>query len=227
MKKGFTLAELLIAMSIIAVISVILLPIMLRSRPNEEMLRFKKAYYLTERIVAELVQDDGLYPETNAGAQFLGNTSTVNYKNRQYSGDKKFCELFATKMNRTSALDCNFTTSDGMSWTVPPSSFAETTTHVNINIDVNGDRSPNCTYNASTCANPDKFNISVYQDGRVAVDGCIEKEYLTRKQISRDAAWETQCKSGNNPLTPTGKPPIIETPPSKLEKPIGDVVPKI
>lgn len=206
MKKGFTLAEMIATLGIIGVLAVILMPMLSGVQPNEEMLKFKKAYYIAERVIAELVNDEDLYPDSDvAGApQFFGNTEAVNYKNEVRQGNTKFCELFATKINKSSEVDCtektfadgtapsgSVNTSDSMVWILPITNFADANTAEEIQIDVNGNKAPNCFYNATTCARPDRFTIKVFQDGRVMVDGQMEIEYLNRTKISKDARNET------------------------------------
>lgn len=159
-KNGFTLAEMLITLGIVAFLAMVLLPILKQLKPNEEMLKFRKAYYLTERIVSELVNDDAFYPETDDPDQkpYLGNTESVTYKGDTYSGDTKFCELFASKINKSSAVDCSshsfsdrqsptsytFKTADGMVWILPITSFSSEEDSATIQVDVNGDKKDNC-----------------------------------------------------------------------------------
>ena len=64
-KSGFTLAELMVCLTIIAVISTILIPTLGRVRPNKSKAMFKKAYNISERVVYELVNDQELYPTTD------------------------------------------------------------------------------------------------------------------------------------------------------------------
>lgn len=207
MKKGFTLAEMIATLGIIGVLAVILMPMLSGVQPNEEMLKFKKAYYIAERVIAELVNDEDLYPDSDvAGApQFFGNTEDIIYKGEHYAGNTKFCELFAAKINKSSEVDCtagkafvngqapsgSVNTSDSMVWILPITNFADANTAEEIQIDVNGNKAPNCFYNATTCARPDRFTIKVFQDGRVMVDGQMEIEYLNRTKISKDARNET------------------------------------
>lgn len=215
MKKGFTLAEMLMTVSIVAVVAAVTLPVLKNVLPNQEMAMFKKAYYITERSVAEMINDDDLYPEPEAGEKpYLGNTARVEYKGEEYGGTgnekNKFCELFAARLNRASAVDCSvpatgaaglsfkngknptgtLTTTDGVVWILPISEFSSATAIQRIYVDVNGNKKPNCFYNPSTCKKPDRFTINLYQDGRVMVTGTMEREYLYRTNITKDAANE-------------------------------------
>lgn len=206
MKKGFTLSEMTIVIGILGVVAIMCLNVLKNVLPNQEQILFKKAYYITERVVSELVNDDELYPEVDASSvPYFGNVESINYQGATYEGDSKFCELFAMKLNRMSDIDCSekdFTdgvepdgtvvTNDKIVWLLPISNFNSSTVPQDILMDVNGDKKPNCFYNKQTCKKPDRFTIHVYQDGRVFVDGIMEREYLNRVSISKDAANETE-----------------------------------
>lgn len=108
-KKAFSLSELMVALSIMAVLSAILIPSLTKSLPNQDKYLFKTAYGLLSNTVNELINDDSLYPNGN-----------FQNANTQY-----FCLNFANKLN-TISVDCgssppdnfatNLTTSNGMSW---------------------------------------------------------------------------------------------------------------
>ena len=58
MKKGFTLAEILIVLVIIGVLTMILLPMAFQSSPDEEVMKFKKGYNTITTAIKELVSGD-------------------------------------------------------------------------------------------------------------------------------------------------------------------------
>lgn len=213
-KNGFTLSEIVVATAIVGVLAVVLVPAVFNAKPNQELLMFRKAYYLTERMVSELVNDEDLYPELDDtdAAQFFGNTEKVKYKGKNYGGKaadaakKKFCELMAAKLNSSSDVSCteikldkmdgtetsgSMTTSDGIVWIFPVTTFADSSAAYPIYVDVNGDKGPNCLYDKEKCLKPDRFTINVYQDGRVEANGTIEHEYLTKKDIGNKAEPES------------------------------------
>lgn len=107
-KYGYTLAEVLIVLALLGILASILLPAIAHVRPNRDKAMFRKAYYIAERIVYEMVNDDDLY-STAEGTKFgLDNTNQVSF-NGEYFGDNesdsstkanlKFCQLFSRKVN--------------------------------------------------------------------------------------------------------------------------------
>lgn len=178
-KKAFTLAEVMVTLALISVISSILVPAIMQVKPDRNKLLFKKAYTSVEKIVTEIVNDDNLYPITS-DTEGLDNTASVTLNDKTYSGASKFCELFALKLNIIeNQANCggtkSFTTNDGVAWTMPVTTFA---TDAVIEVDINGSKAPNCKYNVSSCIEPDTFNVTVAPDGGISVSGTKELMYL-------------------------------------------------
>ena len=204
--KGFTMAEIVVSLLVIAVIATITLPTFTRIKPNKEHIMFRKAYYLISNLVYELVNDENLYPEPAEANQYfhLGNTSEALEDGEIYSGETKFCKLMISRLNTvpnitTSCVEKpNFTdgnkpegqfkTNDGMVWILPISKFDNPDKHYNypIYIDVNGDKMPNCIYKKDVCDNPDRFTVFIKRDGRLTVEGKKEIEYLEETNVSKN-----------------------------------------
>lgn len=64
-KKAFTMAEVLMVLAVLGIIAAILIPAIATLKPDQNRVMFKKAYYLTERLIAEIVNDEQLYPSSN------------------------------------------------------------------------------------------------------------------------------------------------------------------
>ncbi|MBQ4645866.1 MAG: type II secretion system protein [Candidatus Gastranaerophilales bacterium] len=116
MKKcfGFTLAELMIVLSVIGVLAAILLPAARNAMPNQDLMKFKKGHSTLTHTIRELVNSDKYYKNGDlgikadgtmlyskasyhgCGTEFLGNDSTVKY----------FCETFADIVN-TKSVNCS------------------------------------------------------------------------------------------------------------------------
>lgn len=203
-KNGFTLAEILITLAIIGVISALVLPSLINSTPNREQIMLKKAYYLASRNINELINDEELYPERES--ETISGFSNVNindqtadgreamFHGERYSGDSKFCNLFAARMNIRGNINCgetvsldnggNFQSADGIVWSMPIGNFNRGSevnqSFQNIQIDVNGTAGRNC-FEGAGCTIPDRFTIQVNRLGRITVPANgIEQEYLTR-----------------------------------------------
>ncbi len=195
--KAFTLAEVMVTLAVLGILASLMLPIIGQVRPNKNKALFKKAYFVAERMVYEMVNDEDLYPAANTFVGF-DNVSEVIYLGQDYGSKtnaakkrSKFCEIFARKVNTTSdAPHCDgnhttfsqspaFETTDGVQWYMPNSNFSSSPQI--IRVDVNGAKAPNCrqtSSNIAKCPNPDRFEIKVESDGKMYVDGLKEREYL-------------------------------------------------
>ncbi len=83
-KRGFTLAELMIVLTILGVVAAILTPLAFNAAPDENKLRFKKAYYTLQRTTDAIMNSD-TYPE--------GDMSKVS------NPAKTFCYAFSDMLN--------------------------------------------------------------------------------------------------------------------------------
>lgn len=62
-KKAFTLAEIMIVLTVIGVLTAIIMPAAFHSAPNEDIMKFKKANNNLATIVRELVSNEKYYKE--------------------------------------------------------------------------------------------------------------------------------------------------------------------
>ena len=84
-KKGFTLAEIMIVLAVIGVLTAILLPTAIHSIPNENIMKFKKANATLYKVISELVNSDKYYLDGDLGTLADGSLA----------GKTAFCESFA------------------------------------------------------------------------------------------------------------------------------------
>lgn len=204
-KYGFTLAESLVTVAIIALLASITMPMISNAQPNREMLMLKKAYFLVGRNVNEMINDDDLYPESkdmnNVGfsrisiADETGGQEAI-FRGKPHSGKAKFCTLFAARMNLKAEPKCetgrtlnnggSFITADGMIWVLPITDFKGANNgRSEIQIDVSGSKGDNC-FEGANCKTPDRFTIYVDKNGVIEVPAknsagkeAIEQKYLT------------------------------------------------
>ena len=100
-KLGFTLAEIMIVLTVIGILTAILLPAAIHSTPNENVMKFKKAHNTLYKVINELVNNDKYYGDDLSlkpdgtdisSATYLCETiadvlSTKNVACSQYNGD--------------------------------------------------------------------------------------------------------------------------------------------
>ena len=200
-ENAFTLAEILIVIAVIGVLSVFVLSSLSNATPDKNKVMFKKAYSITERTVQELINDETLYPynqdlwgfmnaiQVQIPGEAIGQRTVAN------SGDK-FAVLFKDKLNVVeSSPKTNhnyvFTTTDGITWTIPDGAFTRSSNANNakvITVDVNGNsKGANC-YASDNLQDHDcdQFRILVYFDGKVNVTGTVEREFLTSDSLKRE-----------------------------------------
>lgn len=130
-KNGFTLAEVLISIALIGIISAIISPIVAGLAPRKERIMFKKAYYSLESVINLLITDDLLYPSEDKvtfGSPSVTYSRGFNNTRAVTNGTvNKFCYVLSDSLNTIGTATCpdtsstttgSFTTSDGIVWNV-------------------------------------------------------------------------------------------------------------
>ena len=98
-KKAFTLAEILIVLVIIGILTMILLPIAFQSSPDEDVMKFKKGYNTLGSVIRELVTSDKYYQNGDLGIKASGEiVDSPTY----------LCETFADIVS-TKSVECSKT----------------------------------------------------------------------------------------------------------------------
>ena len=100
--KGYTLSEVMIALLVLGTIIACCMPIISNMAPNKNAIMLKKAYFTTQQIINDLVNDDSYYPNGNL-REDTGEV-TVHGTNITTSGDNKFPCLFASKLNLDTSM---------------------------------------------------------------------------------------------------------------------------
>lgn len=110
-KNGFTLSELMIALTVLGLLCAALLPAILRTTPNQNKIMIKRAYYTTANVVSDMINDPNLYPVMNSSGSVttgFDNMEAVTYAGETYGGNPtndgngafaKFIGLFAAHLN--------------------------------------------------------------------------------------------------------------------------------
>ena len=210
-KRGYTLAEALIAMGLVGVIAAIMLPMVNKMRPDATKAMFIKAYDSVVEATRAISSDTSIFAPSNDNNDIyltcpLMNTDaiTANMYYMSYSGgNKKFCEALGYALNAESVSSCTndngievttfsktFSTPNGMDFmvrthrTISPSKYEYLT---RLWVDVNGsDDGDNCWWGQTGCDEPDIFLINIYADGEVAAADAYGRTYLrTRSNLKK------------------------------------------
>jgi len=196
-KKAFTLSELLIALGVIGILTAILMPIVFSLAPDQNVLMAKRAFYTTETVISDLLNDPSCYPKILSRA---GLDDGLGYnKCKKWGGEEnkdsltsensadKLVTLFADRLDIKGSITTegntkSFKTKDGMKWTFSHFNFANNVpeSYVLLTVDVNGDKDPNCGQ-ASTSGKCkennrtngfDKFTMRIFARGRIQIIDC-------------------------------------------------------
>lgn len=168
-QKAFSLAEVLICISVIAVMYALLTPMMAKYSPKEKKVMLKKSYSTIEKVIDRMINDDVAYPDIKQGFDFIEATS-------KSSGYDKFCYYFIDSMNTVehnyrnedNTGTCTAKTSDGIYWSIENINPASNDDYSKkISVDINGAKNPNCAYNGSSCKDPDQYFVLVRRDGKI------------------------------------------------------------
>ena len=101
-KKAFTLAEIMIVLTIIGILTAILLPIAINSAPDENVMKFKKGNNTLGTVIRELVNSDKYYADGDLGIRADGTLIDGTH-----DGDNTyFCETFADVVS-TKSVNCS------------------------------------------------------------------------------------------------------------------------
>lgn len=134
MKKGFTLAEVLITLAVVGVLASLLIPSLKGLTPDKNKVMFKKAYSTLENVISTLVSDETYYPSSETGTNTDDSTTvskgfnfTLKDSTPSYYTSNKFCYLLTNALNTLGTVTCPaysaysdayFTTSDGIVWSI-------------------------------------------------------------------------------------------------------------
>jgi len=96
-KIAFTLAEIMIVLTIIGVLTMILLPIANHSRPDENVMKFKKADTTLKNVIHELVTSDKYFCNGDLGLKADCTTKVANTEEMGSYFCKTFADLLSAK----------------------------------------------------------------------------------------------------------------------------------
>lgn len=227
MKKGYTLAEVLICVAIIGVLAAILVPLANKFKPDATKAMYVKTYDALVNMTRDISSNAAYYPMLSADGKYnyqkapLFNLQEVSIgkdtsgNELKYGGNAaKFCQLLALSIESTldAAPNCSvspvsyseasfntpsFTTSRGVEFVVGTDTDGTTTYKTDIYVDVNGKNGNNCLYDSSKCKHPDRFKFLVSADGHVIPADPIGIEYLKTRMNWRKSDIDTKALPNN------------------------------
>ena len=182
MKKGFSLAEMMVALAVMGIIAAVTIPIISNTNSKNLKTLYKSAYTNTQIVINELINDISLYPKGEIT-------------------DGTLCSNFFAKVNTITTASCssstipgtpNFTTSNGMRWYGMDANFSDCPTMdvdlpagdcIKVSIDVDGEGKGRNSNDAPHDTR-DILNFYIYNTGKITVpydsdDVDVEYTYLT------------------------------------------------
>lgn len=161
LNNAFTLTELMIALGVIAILCAILLPVIFNLMPNQNTIMAKRAFYATQTIVSELINDESCYPDKTSAVNNprigfddgFGGTNCAKWdETKPNDSTTKFITLFKDRLG-VDGDATTFTTPDGITWAFTDAQFAYVKNgdggSIKLSVDVNGTDTnkgrPNCS----------------------------------------------------------------------------------
>lgn len=189
--KAFTLAEVMITLVVIGVITLMIMGAVGDVSPDENKLLYKKTFYTLSEVVRSLANDSNKF---NSDDMFKAEPTNDEYASAQ----EYFCQMVANSLNTLGEIQCtgnpdwNFRLTNGVRIRGLNEEFtneddnALTAETITICVDVNGDKGPNtgCGEGAQNNANAgrDQFRIRISYDGKVYT-GTNEEEFTVENSI--------------------------------------------
>ena len=191
-KNAFTMAELLMAIGIIGVISAISIPVISGIIPDADKAKVIKYHNNLVKYTSDLLDNRGIYYEINncIGLECEGQPVTAPFNNARdaqiYGGNAKYENLIEYMMG----IDNNNELADGSSWTITRVRSGQYT----ISVDLDGaDRGNTCSF-SNNCPNPDTFifrvdRLGVFTPGDALTDAYLANQtVLNRKRDDKNLA---------------------------------------
>lgn len=200
-KLGYTLAEVLITMTVIGIVAALTIPMVNKFKPDVNKTKFLKTFDSLQQVIHTAASSHKLFALTDSNGFVykedpLLNMDEVIYEGQTCNSSEKLCSIVAYSMGVTGYV-CgemnleapDFVTPDGTQFffqleTVP---YYKTT----IIFDINGASAPNCTY-SNTCREPDRYRVLVGANGHTIPSDPMGQLYLqtrlSTKKISTNAA---------------------------------------
>ncbi len=115
--KAFTLAEVMITLTVIGIITAVIIPVAINSKPDENIMKFKKAHNTLYKTISELINSDKYYLDGKLNKKPDGTIirGSFHLDNGEYCGGiplgtdddvKYFCKTFSDIL-ATKKVNCS------------------------------------------------------------------------------------------------------------------------
>jgi prepilin-type N-terminal cleavage/methylation domain-containing protein len=210
-KHGFTLAEVLIALGIVAVIASLTAPSLTNLMPDKSKLKVIKAHKILSDVTSEMLNNPALYRDANCeswpGIQTVGTDDVCvglgngdmplaePYNTDDYKYEAKYPRLLAARLELAEDIDVNgkistFTSIDGLYWTIELASGGivnkKHKEEYGITIDLDGPDKGENSIAKSGVKKPDQFQFIVDTYGNVSGKDTLTKNYLKNSMKLND-----------------------------------------
>ena len=200
MKKGFTLAETLITLTIIGIIMAVVMPLVSKVQPDRDVLMFKKGMYslqaavgnATDMIVSQGANTSELWKMTSLPVEADSDDDDDNPAN---SSEIHFCARIADHLN-TSVENCEnnnssydspqIVTTDGMRmWNFPQNNFSSKDVTICMDRPLTGKEIQTLTVmrnNWTPCDVNRGLSVKIRYDGKVSIpsEANYEKDLIDK-----------------------------------------------
>ena len=96
LKRAYSLAEVVVSISVLIVITAMIIPTVKRALPDTDAIKFKQVYQGTLTTIRTLISDAYVYPDVRG---FADTSETTDALGVTYSGNSKFSDFFISKLN--------------------------------------------------------------------------------------------------------------------------------
>lgn len=202
-KRGFTLAEVVVTLGIIGIASALMGVAIGNAMPDKNKMKVVNLHQSITSITENLLDNNAIYYKKGSNDTCYGlgcqyQPLTTPYNSSTYSGTNKYGYLLAANMKlkasaTSSNSKVNFTTGDGVKWTINTSSDGNSI----ITIDLSGDSGKNCSYNKTSCPKPDTFQLYVDKYGLVKGNDPLTTAYLSNPLKMNDKKNDLKTASAD------------------------------
>lgn len=202
MKKGFTLAEIIVALGVIAVLAAITQPMLGKIIPDKNKMQVLKVHKIVSEVNEILLNDSALYFSEHfpgevqpcSGLSCTGRPLSPDFNNNIFEGDTKYLALLTehlqikdpNNLNINNNATVDFETIDGISWSFYDYNQSRTDAteyFFLVDVDANGD---DCTYGDNNCNSPDIFEFRINNAGQVLPNDPLARAYLDNPHVLND-----------------------------------------